>query len=173
MEGRQAARKLTPQIQAYVRARWADLSRSGTYGIGKRLRQEIESIFAVKLCQETLRPLVGQLKRQAALGTQSNGQEASGMPEESEAVPTTTADDLPQSVQSLPENQRVSSESEETDCDCWPQDAEQPAGPSTSAGSNSKKDPSVVNEAGVLFRLEEAFPKGIKSATNFHPQTRF
>src|SRR5438132_2974613 len=62
MEERQAARKLTPQIEAYVRARWADLSRSGTYGIGKRLRQEIESIFAVKLCQETLRPLVGAVK---------------------------------------------------------------------------------------------------------------
>ena len=75
--------------------------------------------------------------------------------------------------QNLPGNQRVSSESEETDCDCWPQDARQPPGPSTSAGSNSKKDPSGVNEAGVLFRLEEAAPKGIKSATNFHPQTRF
>ena len=31
-------------------------------------------------------------------------------------MPTTTADDLPQSAQSLPENQRVSSENEETDC---------------------------------------------------------
>ena len=31
-------------------------------GIGKRLRQEIESIFAVKLCQETLRPLAGGVK---------------------------------------------------------------------------------------------------------------
>ena len=99
MDGRRAARKLTPQIEAYVRARWADLSRSRTYGIGKRLREEIESIFAVKLCQETLRPLVGQLKRQAVIGTQSNGQEASGAPEESEAEPT-TADDLPESAQS-------------------------------------------------------------------------
>ncbi len=37
----------------------------------------------------------------------------------------------------------------------------------------NSKDPSGVNEAGVLFKLEEAAPKGIKSATNFHPQTRF
>jgi hypothetical protein len=35
------------------------LSRAEIYGIGKRLRQEIDSIFAVKLCQETLRPLAG------------------------------------------------------------------------------------------------------------------
>ena len=166
MEGRQAARKLTPQIEAYVRARWADLSRSGTYGIGKRLRQEIESIFAVKLCQETLRPLAGGVK--ASRGAQ-HADDAGGVG----SVPITTADGLPHSGQNLPGNQRVSSESEETDCDCWPQDAGQPPGPSTSAGSNSKKDPSGVNEAGVQFRLEEAAPKGIKSATNFHPQTRF
>jgi hypothetical protein len=127
----------------------------------------IESIFAVKLCQETLRPLAGgELKRQAVLATRAK-------PEESESVPTTTADGLPHSGQNLSGNQRVSSESEETDCDCWPKDAGQPPGPSTSAGSNSKKDPSGANEAGVLFRLEEAAPKGIKSATNFHPQTRF
>ena len=40
LAGRRAGRKLTPQIEAYVRARWADLSRSGTYGIGKRLREK-------------------------------------------------------------------------------------------------------------------------------------
>ena len=65
LAGRRAGRKLTPQIEAYVRARWADLSRSETYGIGKRLREEIESVFAVKLCQETLRPLIGQLNLEA------------------------------------------------------------------------------------------------------------
>ena len=32
---------------------------------------------------------------------------------------TTTADGLPHSGLNLPGNQRVSSESEETDCDCW------------------------------------------------------
>jgi hypothetical protein len=61
LAGRRAGRKLMPQIEAYVRARWADLSRSQTYGIGKGQREEIESVFAVKLCQETLRPLIGQL----------------------------------------------------------------------------------------------------------------
>ena len=42
LEGRRANRKLTPEIQAYVRVRWPDLVREGRYGIGKRLRQEIQ-----------------------------------------------------------------------------------------------------------------------------------
>ena len=65
LAGRRGRRKLTVEIEAYVRVRWPDLiiSRSGTYGLGKRLRQEIESVFAVKISQETLRPLLGKLKR--------------------------------------------------------------------------------------------------------------
>ena len=112
----------------------------------------IESIFAVKLCQETLRPLAGGVK--ASSGAQ-HADEAGGVG----SVPTTTADGLPHSGQNLPGNQRVSSESEETDCDCWPQDAGQPPGPSTSAGSNSKKDPSGVNEAGCYSGLRKPLPK--------------
>jgi hypothetical protein len=119
LAGRRAGRKLTPQIEAYVRARWADLSRSETYGIGKRLREEIESVFAVKLCQETLRPLIGQLKRQPVVGTHEGEQAATGAPNESGAEPT-TADGLQQSGRNAPENQRVSSESEEITCGCCP-----------------------------------------------------
>ena len=119
LAGRRAGRKLTPQIEAYVRARWADLSRSETYGIGKRLREEIESVFAVKLCQETLRPLIGQLKRQPVVGTHRAEQAATGAPKESGAEPT-TADGLQQSGQNAPENQRVSSQSEEITCGCCP-----------------------------------------------------
>jgi hypothetical protein len=119
LAGRRAGRKLTPQIEAYVRARWADLSRSETYGIGKRLRKEIESVFAVKLCQETLRPLIGQLKRQPVVSTHGAEQAATGSPKESGAKPT-TADGLHQSGHNAPENQRVSSQSEETTCGCFP-----------------------------------------------------
>jgi hypothetical protein len=119
LAGRRAGRKLTPQIEAYVRARWADLSRSGTYGIGKRLRKEIESVFEVKLSQETLRPLVGQLKRQSVAGKYRAGEEPAGTTEESGTVPTTT-EGLHQSGDNAPENQRVSSQSEEIACDCSP-----------------------------------------------------
>jgi hypothetical protein len=152
LRGDQAARKLTPQIEAYVRARWPDLSRAGTYGIGKRLRQESSRSSQWSFARKRCVPLLGELKLQAVPATRARL-------EESESVPTTTADGLPHSGQNLPGNQRVSSESEETDCDCWPQDAGQPPGPSTSAGSNSKKDPSGVNEAGCYSGLRKPFPK--------------
>ena len=152
LRGDQAARKLTPQIEAYVRARWPDLSRAGTYGIGKRLRQESSRSSQWSFARKRCVPLLGELKLQAVPATRARL-------EESESVPTTTADGLPHSGQNLPGNQRVSSESEETDCDCWPQDAGQPPGPSTSAGSNSKKDPSGVNEAGCYSGLRKPLPK--------------
>lgn len=60
LEGRRGSRKLSPEIKAYVRARWSDMVKEGSYGIGKRLRQEIQRIFRVKLSQETLRPLLGE-----------------------------------------------------------------------------------------------------------------
>jgi hypothetical protein len=112
LAGRRAGRNLTPQIEAYLRARWADLSCSGTYGIGKRLREEIESVFEVKLSQETQRPLVRQLKREPVEGTQRAGEQAAEAPKESGAVPT-TADGLHQSEHNGLENQGVGSESEE------------------------------------------------------------
>jgi len=59
LEGRRASRKLGPEIKADVRARWPDRVQESSSGIGKRLRQEIHRIFGVKLCQETLRPLLG------------------------------------------------------------------------------------------------------------------
>ena len=65
LEGRQAARKLTVEIQAYVRTRWPDLSAQGTYGISGRLRQEIKRVFGVELSAEALRPLIGTLKKKA------------------------------------------------------------------------------------------------------------
>ena len=99
LAGRRAARKLTPEIEAYVRARWADLSRGGTYGISRRLRAEIESVLKVKLCSETLRPLVGKLKR-------------------GEGPTQTTAEGLPQTSQQPTDGQKLSSEQKETLCDC-------------------------------------------------------
>jgi hypothetical protein len=106
LEGRRASRKLTPEIKAYVRARWPDLVSAGLYGIGKRLRGEIKSVFKVELSQETLRPLLAELKR--------NPNSPSGA---GQAEPT-TAEGLPQSRQSASEDQAVSSERREKPCDC-------------------------------------------------------
>jgi hypothetical protein len=106
LEGRRASRKLTPEIKAYVRARWPDLVREGLYAIGQRLRGEIKSVFKVELSQETLRPLLAELKR--------NPSSPSGA---GPAEPT-TAEGLPQSSQNAPEDQAVSSERREKPCDC-------------------------------------------------------
>src|SRR2546426_147408 len=106
LEGRRASRKLTAQIKAYVRARWPDLAREGLYGIGKRLRGEIKSVFTVELSQEPLRPLLAELK--------GKPDSASGA---GPAQPT-TAEGLPQSSQNAPEDQGVSSEMREKPCDC-------------------------------------------------------
>jgi hypothetical protein len=99
LDGRRAARKLTREIEAYVRARWADLSRQGTYGISRQLRQEILSVFKVKLSAETLRPLVGKLKR-------------------GEGLAETTAEGVPQTSQPPAPGQPLSAEEKETPCGC-------------------------------------------------------
>jgi hypothetical protein len=106
LEGRKANRKLRPEIQAYVRVRWLDLVKDGLYGIGKRLRQEIQRVFKVKLSQETLRPLLRELKRQRA----SAGGDAD------EAI----AESFPRSSPNAPDNQGLSSEAREKVCDCVP-----------------------------------------------------
>ena len=153
--GPKAARKLTPQIEATCEHDGRIFEPSGNL----RDWQTAAPRNRVDLRSEALpgnaaSPCWGELKRQAVPATRAR-------PEESESVPTTTADGLPHFGQNLPGNQRVSSESGETDCDCWPQDAGQPPGPSTSAGSNSKKDPSGVNEAGCYSGLRKPFPKGL------------
>jgi len=106
LEGRRASRKLSPEIKAYVRARWSDLVREGRYGIGKRLRQEIQRIFGVKLSQETLRPLLRELKQRPSSATppESSGQ--------------TTAEGLPQLDQNTSEDQGLTSKVREEPCDC-------------------------------------------------------
>jgi hypothetical protein len=106
LEGHRAGRKLTPEIKAYVRARWPDLAREGLYAIGKRLRGEIKSVFKVELSQETLRPLLAELKRKPGSASGAGKAEA------------TTAEDLPQSSQNAPENQPVREETREKPCDC-------------------------------------------------------
>jgi hypothetical protein len=90
-----------------VRVRWPDLVRAGLYGIGKRLRQEIQRVFGVKLCQETLRPLLGELRRSQSSAVLPVG-----------CAAQTIAEGLPQPSPSAPANQGVSSEAREKVCDC-------------------------------------------------------
>jgi hypothetical protein len=105
--GRKASRKLTLPIQSYVRMRWPDLVKDGRYGIGKRLREEIRRVFNITLSQETLRPLLGELKRQH-VSAASAGADAG------EAI----AESLPQPSQNALDNQGVGSQVRENACDC-------------------------------------------------------
>ena len=53
LRGDQAARKLTPQIEANgMRARWPGIELSGNLRDWQTAAPRIELIFAVKLCQE-------------------------------------------------------------------------------------------------------------------------
>lgn len=132
LEGRRAGRKLTPEIKAYVRTRWPDLLKEGLYAIGKRLRKEIKSVFGVKLSQETLRPLLAELKAQPSAPSQA-----------------TTAEDLPQPGQNVPDNQSVSSESGEKPCDCPSSDGAA-EGPSPTAALEPMAQTAWCDHAGVL-----------------------
>jgi hypothetical protein len=105
LEGRQASRKFGAGIQAYVRVRWPELAREGLYGISKRMREEIASVFGVKLSPETLRPLMGELKR--------GWRERVAAPE----VAGTTAEGLPQEKPEGAEAQALKVETPETSCD--------------------------------------------------------
>jgi hypothetical protein len=113
LEGRRASRKLSPEIKAYVRARWSDLMREGPYGMGQRLRQEIQRIFGVKLSQETLRPLLRELKQKKP---------SSATPPES--CEPTTAEGLPQVGQNAAADQPLSPQVWEKPCDCAAADVE-------------------------------------------------
>jgi hypothetical protein len=140
LAGRRAGRKLTLEIEAYVRARWADLSRQGTYGISGRLRREIESVFRVKLSRETLRRLVGKLKRGEGL----------------EVSAQTTAEGLLQTNQKATDGQQLSSEEKETACDCATAGPAELPEPSTSGASSARpleSDPQTLwcDHAGVLL----------------------
>jgi hypothetical protein len=106
LEGRRVSRKLSPEIKAYARVRWPDLVSEGLYGIGKRLRQEIQSVFGVKLSQETLRPLMGELKGE--LGWSASPR----------MLQPTTAEGLPQGSQNVTEHQGLSAEAREKPCGC-------------------------------------------------------
>jgi hypothetical protein len=121
LAGVRAKHKLTPEIEAYVRARWPELSAQGTHQISGKLRREIQAIFKVRLSSETLRPLVGQLKREAN-PPQSEPGVAVGEPtvEVAQTVgspATTIASILPDREENVSPAQALSSSVGESACD--------------------------------------------------------
>jgi hypothetical protein len=64
LAGRGGRRKLTSEIQAFVRVRFPEIYGQSRVGYSRRLRREIERVFAVKLSGECLRPLLKSLRAQ-------------------------------------------------------------------------------------------------------------
>ena len=64
LAGRGANRKLTAEIQAFVRMRFKSIYPSNGYSYSKELRGEIKEVFQVPISRETLRPLLKELKEQ-------------------------------------------------------------------------------------------------------------
>ena len=63
LRGRGGHRKLTLEIQSYVRLRFPAIYAETRYAYSKRMRAEIEHVFQQTLSAETLRPLFNELKR--------------------------------------------------------------------------------------------------------------
>jgi len=70
LSGRSARRKLTLEIESYIRMRFGPIYEPHRYDYSKRLREEVSEVFGVSLSRETIRPLLGELKK-TLLGEQA------------------------------------------------------------------------------------------------------
>ncbi len=66
LAGRRWHRKLTREIRSFVRVRFFEIYEQSRYAYSKKIRGEIEEVFAVSLSGETLRPLFKELKEALA-----------------------------------------------------------------------------------------------------------
>lgn len=62
LAGRGGHRKLTPQIQSFVRVRFPEVYQQSRARYSQRLRAEIQRVFSVELSGECLRPLLKSLR---------------------------------------------------------------------------------------------------------------
>ncbi len=69
LEGRQAHRKLTPEICAFVRMRFPVIYGENHSSYSKQMRVEIADVYGEALSPETLRPLLKELKEQIKGGS--------------------------------------------------------------------------------------------------------
>jgi len=119
LAGRSAARKLTPTIEAFVRHRWPQITAHGNYGSTRRLRQEIQQIFQVKLSAETLRPLVQELKARRSRADRAPGGTSTGAFDgQPEGSATTKPGTSGRPVANQPLALEAAIEKRESPCDC-------------------------------------------------------
>ena len=78
LAGRSGRRKLTLEMESYVRFRWLALRAEGRRDYRQRLQEELERVFGVRVSGETLRPLLRQLRGGCGARAGSAGEEAAG-----------------------------------------------------------------------------------------------
>lgn len=62
LAGRQARRKLTPEIQSFLQHRFPEVYRQHRRNYSRKLREEVEAVFKIKLSGETIRPVLEPLR---------------------------------------------------------------------------------------------------------------
>ena len=93
LAGRSGRRKLTLEMESYVRFRWLALQAERRRDYRRRLQEELERVFGVRVSGETLRPLLRQLRGRGGARAGSSGEEAAGAP--SASVEPTEARTVP------------------------------------------------------------------------------
>ena len=92
LAGREGRRKLSPAIVGFVRFRFAEVYPRHRSSYNARLRAEVWQVFKVKLSGETLRPLLGELRRSYRAGrpepATARASEPDSAPELAAASPT-------------------------------------------------------------------------------------
>ena len=79
LAGRWGRRKFTVEMKSYVRRRWPDLRSGGQRDYRRRLQEELERVFGVRVSGETLRGLLRELRGQSQASPTSGGGRASGV----------------------------------------------------------------------------------------------
>ena len=78
LKGRWGRRKLTLEMEGYVRFRWPTLRAEGRRDYRKQLQEELERVFGVRVSGETLRPLLSQLRKGGGARAASAGVKPAG-----------------------------------------------------------------------------------------------
>src|ERR1039457_7647561 len=78
LAGRSGRRKLTLEMESDVRFRWLTLRAERRRDYRRRLQEELERVFGVRVSGETLRPLLRELRGGGRAKAGSAGEEAAG-----------------------------------------------------------------------------------------------
>lgn len=78
--GRSGRRKLTLEMESYVRFRWLAMRAERRRDYRRRRQEELERVFGVRVSGETLRPLLRPLRGGGGARAGSAGEEAAGAP---------------------------------------------------------------------------------------------